>query len=542
MGLFRRIRRCISNRRGSAFIVVLLLVLILSVLGMSMMGLAASNMQMSDMDRNYQSVFYIAESGCDQEVEALSDVVAVKCNGSASADEFFGKMNDYFDGNYPKEITVFDEQFGETTMATVSVEYPSPSGKSRTYTLVSEGEIGGVKRKVASDITLQWQDLTVETTPTPVETPSTTATPTTQPSQTPATTPPPNVAVPNVNVALFSIGSLYMTGSAGITGSVGTNNTQPGGIHFEWSTGVNGDFYISPNANAGSIFYAPNAVGSHYGSLQVMEEEPQYPLPIYPTAPDLPMRGDEELAWNHNNVTINQDGHYSRIQTNSYTLNIDVGDGIRELVVDNLIVNGSGRVNVIGSGLLKLYVNNFTLSGSSTFNAGGNANHVAMYYGGSNTFQVDGATQFVGSVYVRSANVSINGSGGVTGHIITGGGLVDITGNASALVRVIYAPNALVRLSGSGHVRGAVVANRCEMSGGTWITYDANANLGDFPGVIGGGNASGGDEPGTGPIQGGSDDGDGGNGNGGNGGNGSTVNGGTVSVDVGKLVELDYTN
>lgn len=560
MDFWMHVRRWAKNQRGSAFIIVLLLVLIMSVLGLSMMGLASSNMQMGEMDRNYQSVFYIAESGQQHEVEGLSDVVDQICEDSATATEFFGKMDDYFKSEYPgedhsKEIEIFDEQFGETVTATVFIEGIgdwSQGDKEHTYTIVSEGDIGGVKRKVATDIDLEWTDWAEATpTPTPSSTPSASdPSPSASPEASPTPTPPPeedppDTVVPNVNVALFSIGSITMTGSAGISGPVGTNNTQAGGVSFSGTAGVSGSFYISPNADPDSIFTVPghNTIGNHIGSLLVMEEEPQYPLPAYPAVPDLPQRADEVLAWNNDNVTINEDGHYNLIKTNSYTLNIDVGQGVRTLVVDNFTINGSGRVNIIGNGLLRLYVTNeFNLSGSSTFNANGDAENVMLYYGGANTFRVDGATQLVGSVYVHSANVEIVGSGGVTGHIITGGSSVNITGNASAYVRMIYAPNALVSLSGSGHVRGAVVANSCVMTGGTWITYDAAAHLGEIPGIIGGGNEPGGSEPGTGvPVGGGPESPGGGTGGDpGGGSSGDGVTGGEVDIDIGKLIELDY--
>jgi len=133
------------------------------------------------------------------------------------------------------------------------------------------------------------------------------------------------------------------------------------------------------------------------------------------------------------------------------------------------------------------------------------------------------------------------GSGGVTGHIITGGNCVDIRGNASANVRVIYAPNALVTIHGSGHVRGAVVANSCTMTGGASLIYDANAHLGEIPGVIGGGNEPGGGEPGTGVPVGGGPGGPGGTGGGpGGSGPGGGATGGEVDIDIGQLIELDY--
>ena len=46
-----------------------------------------------------------------------------------------------------------------------------------------------------------------------------------------------------------------------------------------------------------------------------------------------------------------------------------------------------------------------------------------------------------------------------------------ITGDATAHVRVLYAPNAAVRLEGSGKVRGSLIGKTVHMSGGTFVEW-----------------------------------------------------------------------
>ena len=461
MKRYRHIRACVANERGSAFIIVLLLVLILSVLGLSILGMASSNMQMGDVDRDYQSVFYIAESGIDYEVKGLNDVAEDTVEDVDSANEFFTAMNTYFSdtSNYPKDITVFNDQFGETVKATVRVEGMdewTAGTKTHTYTLISEGSIGGVKRQVASDIELTYTE----------------------------------GGSPDYytyDMALFSMENITLEGSASIQGSAGTNSTQPGSINFGSSTRITDDLYISPNADPSRLFTFGNNrdIDDHVDHLLFLEEEREYPIPEYPEIPFPTQRDSIELKWDYKDITIDEDGQYDSIKTNSYTLNIDVSNGDRTLVVDTFTIN-SGTVNVIGDGTLYLYVTNkFDLNGSGMFNPNGDDRNVMLYYSGSNTFEVAGSCKMKGCLYSKQADINITASGGVTGHIITRGNNVNVTGNSSAYVRVIYAPNAFVNIAGSSSVSGAVIAKRCRISGGvgSYIKFDPSATLEDAPGL-----------------------------------------------------------
>jgi hypothetical protein len=131
--------------------------------------------------------------------------------------------------------------------------------------------------------------------------------------------------------------------------------------------------------------------------------------------------------------------------------------------------------NASEKGKIFVYVkDSFALGGSSTINNGGNANKAIMYYKGSAEVNTGGNTRFVGSIYVNSANVSIGGSNGIYGDIISGGGTVNVSGAAQAHVRVLYAPNAYLNMTGSGAIRGVAVVNTCSLSGASTITADSS--------------------------------------------------------------------
>lgn len=142
---------------------------------------------------------------------------------------------------------------------------------------------------------------------------------------------------------------------------------------------------------------------------------------------------------------------------------------------NEFVVSGAGKVtiNKYGSGKLILYISDkFDLSGSGKVNENGNPEDVYLYYSGNHTLNPSGSTKFVSNVYVEKADIEISGSGGITGNIISGGNNVIISGDASAIVRALYAPNAVIKYTGSGKTRGAVIGKDIEMSGGTSIIYD----------------------------------------------------------------------
>lgn len=127
----------------------------------------------------------------------------------------------------------------------------------------------------------------------------------------------------------------------------------------------------------------------------------------------------------------------------------------------------------MGSGKLILYVSDkFNIAESGTVNNHGDPNDVFLYYSGTQTLNPAGATKFFGNVYVERADIEIGGSGGIIGNIISGGNKIRISGDASAIVRALYAPNADIYYEGSGKTRGTVIGKDVHMSGGSSIIYD----------------------------------------------------------------------
>lgn len=277
--------------------------------------------------------------------------------------------------------------------------------------------------------------------------------------------------------------AIELTGSSVIEGNTGTNSTEPNSVSFLGTSYIQGDLYIGPGGNYNSVIKGNGA--SHVrGTIKNLESNRNYSLPEFPEFPEnLPNKGDVNAGWwpiPAGGHRITENGYYPNIDVHS-ELTVDIGNSDRIIRTDSLRVLESGKIklNRTGSGKLVLYVaDTFELTGGSTINYGGDYNSLVMYFGG-NAIKVDGNTKFVGSVFALKSNININGSGGITGHIVTGGSQIEVTGDALAHVRVLYAPEASLLVSGSGKVRGIAVVKDISVLGNCRIILDESLNL-DF--------------------------------------------------------------
>ncbi len=327
----------------------------------------------------------------------------------------------------------------------------------------------------------------------------------------------------NIDTAVFSHTGIELTGSSKIIGNAGTNSTTNNTVNFEWDTEVDGNFVVGPGGNYESVIQSAgwNRVPEDNitGSIGPLDEERSYLLPSFPIFPenlstelereiktqDQDFVGTYEpgqipdLAGNNKaKIQIPDNGFYQdtiSIAANTH-LYIDLEEQTRVLSVRNLhITQGHIHLENPGdNGKLILYVeDSITYGGGSTINNNGDISNLIIYYKGSGAPSIGGNTRLYGSIYIESADFTIAGSNGVLGHIVSGGNNVNISGNAEANVRVLYAPNAFVELEGSGRVIGPVVANDFKAVGNARVYYspDVHEFDVDFPFPFEGGDLQG---------------------------------------------------
>ncbi len=283
---------------------------------------------------------------------------------------------------------------------------------------------------------------------------------------------------PVFDQAVHTENRLELTGSSTIKGHASTNSTAYHSVDLWWSTSIDSSLFIGPGGDPGSVVNQRNFQQGNVGEgVFVLPEEKSYPMPQFPPYPPKNLYGSSVYVQGSQSRTLNPneyDGYYIpeiSVQSNT-TLTIHVGDTDRTLHVGSFDIQ-QGHVHFTGAGKVDLYVeNHLTLGGSSTVNDNGGVNNLFMYYGGSGKVDFKGNTRFNGGIYAKTADVDLGGSNNLRGTIITGGNEVKIEGGAAAFSRVIYAPNAFVRLAGSATVYGAVIADSFEAVGNSHVIYD----------------------------------------------------------------------
>ncbi|WP_462412935.1 pilus assembly PilX N-terminal domain-containing protein [Neobacillus sp. Marseille-QA0830] len=411
-----------NNEQGAALVVVLMVFIVVTILGLAILGLAASNMTMATGDRNYQSAYYIAESGINARVNDISPQLKSAYAPATDITNFFNRIDAALNLGTNVVYTDFDSSFGQEPKANVKIEkLPSDSlvSYSKTYKITSTGTINNRSRTVSKVIHITWK-------------------------------PKSKVTIP-ASTVIFSKES-YTVKNYKVTGSVGSN----GNITLQ-----GGQASISGSMN------------KYVNTSLALPDFPAFDPPAnYSNFNDKTLTMDKDKAFN--NLTVN----------NNSTLSIKMGTYNRNLVINKLSLGTNAKIvidNNGGTGKLFIYTKSLSMSSGSIMNAGGDFEDVFIFLDSGQGTLLSGLIN--GSIYAKNSDIIINNLNGVgvTGHVITGGINVSILSNdtsASAPGKMLYAPLAKVYLNAS--FKGSIVANSIDSQGNddqmvfqyTQIDYD----------------------------------------------------------------------
>tara|TARA_R100001143_G_C3361345_1_gene136878 strand:- start:54613 stop:55920 length:1308 start_codon:yes stop_codon:yes gene_type:complete len=281
---------------------------------------------------------------------------------------------------------------------------------------------------------------------------------------------------PQFTSAVHSEASIELQGSASIQGDASINSTDMNAVVLAWSTQIDSTLYIGPGGNPDVVVDEKNHSGNVGLGVEVMGEELDYPMPLFPEYPSKEMYGASVYVSGSTSRTLefnDYDGFYlPEVNVTSNThLTIEV-DGESTLHVGNFNII-QGHVHLTGSGSLTIVIeDNFTISGSSTINNSGSVNDFFIYYGGTTNLSFAGLTVYNGGIFVETADVTISGSNSLKGSLISGGDNITVSGAASANSRVIYAPNSHVSMSGSSVIYGSVISSSFIASGAARVQFN----------------------------------------------------------------------
>lgn len=466
------LKESIRNQEGSVFIVTLMILAVLSILGSAVLSTTFSNNKMAIYDSEFQSVYYVAEAGVRHVGSNITDSIEDIYMESESKDDYFRRIEDYIiDSIASFNTDDFSEVRGSQPDVEILLQDVESTDDSRIYTLISTGDIDGISRQVVQKIEAKYRKS--------------------------------NEIL--ADMAVFADGEINLKGSGKIIGPVGTNLTSANAISIEGGGGVRiqGDCHFPEGASEEAISVAEGITKPN------MKTTPKrnYQLPDFPEFPSfskldpLPIvkyGNTYYLIDNQGNITVEWwgDGYVLELNRNAYIPKINVNSNTNltikvnrdiELVVDDISIAGS--IDIIGSGKVKLYVKNTINLGHGTLNKkseGETENQaieqLTIFYEGTDELTVGSNLKVYASVYAKTAKVTLTAGSGYMGHIFTGSTEpLEISGAATAISRIIYAPFAPVLCTASGKVEGSIICKSIEVSGDGEIKFVASDEYADIP-------------------------------------------------------------
>jgi competence protein ComGC len=444
-----------NNERGMTLVTVLLVLIVLSVLGLGLLSITVNHAKQNSAERSHQSSYYIAEAGVTAQMKTLEDKTKQYYENTENQSEFFSKLEHEF-LNQPVTIDSFETAFGKQPKAVVTIQKVNDD-IPRTYKITSNGAIGNHSRKVDKKFHVNWQAQG-------------------------------GLSLPG-EMAVYTETTISLNGGATISGSMGTNSNSSGTISFDGGASHrNGSIYVPRGAESSAID-APHSM--NIKDPVPLDKLTSLALPPFPVYPEYPVYPDKQ--WNQHEVVkggkllidnyradnytldLKSGASFSEIKLGSkYTLNINVGDSDKAIVVDHLnVING--HINIKGSGNLTLYVKDeLTMGSGSTINNKGKIERLSVYLKESKQskkMKLSGSQMIFGSLYAETADIEITGGGGFQGHIFTGGDDVTISGGARTYSSLLYAPSATIRITGGGRVKGMIVSHSFEADGGAYAEF-----------------------------------------------------------------------
>ena len=293
---------------------------------------------------------------------------------------------------------------------------------------------------------------------------------------------------PNFDQAIHAEKNIDLTSGSQtlIDGDVTLNSTEASSLELGNHSGkIGGSLYVGPGGDPETVIDSPH---NYDGSPGVLEKKLEYPMPKFPEFPDDGVtKTDPEGIIEFSTETL----HYNNIslQGNS-SLTINTGGEKDTLNIVTNSFNAGSNIEITGDGVLNLYVKNeFDLS--SSINELGSPEQMWIYYHGDQdvelydeTIEMGGNTLYNGNLFADKANIRLRGTADIRGHILTGGSSVVVSGDASAVSRVIYAPNALVELNGRGShiakIQGSIISNEFLGNGNVEVIHNNDLEI-EFP-------------------------------------------------------------
>jgi len=371
--------KCIKDKNGSAFIVVIISMAVLLILATTIASIATSNFEMSHAERRYQAAYYVAEAGIRHQIEhmRLRMEELHRSGGHTSAGTFFTSFN----AQVAATPLILQNLGNDTARADISMTLIPTIGNPRTYTFTSSATVGNVTRSIEGGVTIEWALMQA-----------------------------PPVFFER---ALFVGTRLKMKNHSIINGGLVTNATAKDSIELDNHADIIGGVILGPGASSATIEQNGQIPSSEISFSQSIRQTPDI---VFPT--NLTPRDSIELD-NNQTLTINQSGSYNHIELSNHSqLTFDLRGGDLLIRINgNLELDNGADIITIGAGRIYLFVEGTVeLSNHTTINDGRSPDHFIMFVG--SDIELDNHARISGGIYAPDARLEMRNDSSITGSAL----------------------------------------------------------------------------------------------------------------------------
>lgn len=459
--LFNELRH-MNNQKGYTLIIVVLAITVISILGLSILTYSSSSLKRSVNERNDQSAYYIAESGLTKtkidltakinkayanSIEKYKQLISSNKNNNQTVSfaNIFKQELDLIDIESLKQpVTDFDKQFSNSPIAKPDIKVDFLNNQL-IYTISSTGFIDRSKvnstsgnsgiRKVSQKIVVKLDNSSSNSAD---------------------------------NYAVYSKGK-YIFKQWGIINNVN-------GILASKT-----EKYIDAPEGDLPIVYDPssfsNLIDNVYKEKLTFNEKIFEDAVYLNNSSPLIKNGSIEQDWgiNGQTLTLTNNLKLANFYANNggATFNIDVQKTDTILYVNNLKLNGT--INIKGKGKLKIFVKDSITFGNTFLNTNGDSNNLDIYYAGNKQLSFDNNVHVKANFFIKQANMDYSGGGGLNGEFYSNGtGTVKLSGGIFNDTVKFVVPNYYFTVTGGASIKGSIICNTFEMSGGANIDFRGN--------------------------------------------------------------------
>ncbi|MGI6405251.1 MAG: DUF7305 domain-containing protein [Syntrophaceticus sp.] len=404
-------KQLFKDKRGSAIITVLIVMGVLTLLGAAVLQYSVNDNLQVHNDERRMQAHYLARSGA----EAVANYIM---NHSDEVDELVGKETE------PVEL-------GKGTFK-VKVTEQNPEG----LLIESTGYVDDFERTVKLQLV-------------------------------------PYESYGLGDFAVFCNSGLSVGNNINITGDVGTNAEGEGSINLGNNIEIDGDVLVGPGGDPDEVVKTGNNVDIK--SKGQLTSKVSYAIPDFPDFPTLNSKKQIKLK-NNETCRISEDGDYGSIEMkNNNMLVIDVGDYVREVLVDKLTAGTNLEIQLEGKGRLNLYVKSrFEVKSNSAVNNNGRIDALTVYMSDYSSISLDNNGVFNGTIFSNNKNTGIClNNMTINGHIISAGeNNVSYDGkNNTTINGIFYAPKSKILTMNNYKINGLIVADTLNIKNNFTLRY-----------------------------------------------------------------------